>query len=145
MTTPEHPETPHQPPPEPPAGDGTTKVLRRSKSDRVIAGVAGGLAHYFGIDPVLLRIAFVILALAGGSGFLLYLIGWIAIPEERPGDHVGAVGEGDTSKAMMVLGTIFIVAGALWLLVRAVPVVGRYIWPIVVILLGVAIVMGGRK
>lgn len=56
--------------------------LTRSRDDRVIAGVCGGLGRYFGLDPVLLRVAAVILVLFGGTGLLAYLILWIVIPEE---------------------------------------------------------------
>ena len=57
------------------------KRLYRSVTDRKIAGVAGGLAEYFVMDPILIRLAFVILTLAGGGGFLIYLIFWIVTPE----------------------------------------------------------------
>jgi phage shock protein C len=59
------------------------KRLYRSKKDRKIAGVCGGLAEYFGIDPVLPRLIFVILLLPGGlPGFLPYIIMWIVVPED---------------------------------------------------------------
>jgi phage shock protein PspC (stress-responsive transcriptional regulator) len=58
------------------------KRLTRSKTDRMVAGVAGGIAHYVGVDPVLIRVIFVALALFGGGGLLLYLICWILMPEE---------------------------------------------------------------
>lgn len=57
------------------------RELVRSGSNRVVAGVAAGLGDYFGVDPVIMRIAFVILALAGGPGFLIYLILWIIMPQ----------------------------------------------------------------
>ena len=59
-----------------------SKKLTRSTSDRMVAGVAGGLAAYFDIDPVLVRLAFVALALAGGPGLILYIILWILTPED---------------------------------------------------------------
>jgi phage shock protein C len=55
--------------------------LYRSVEHRVIGGVAGGLADYFDIDPVIIRLVFVIVALAGGGGLLVYLILWIVLPE----------------------------------------------------------------
>jgi phage shock protein C len=57
------------------------KRLYRSITDRKFAGVAGGLAEYFVMDPLLIRLAFVILTLAGGGGFLIYLVLWIVTPE----------------------------------------------------------------
>lgn len=58
------------------------KRLYRSRSDRMIGGVCGGLGNYFAIDPTLVRLVFVLLFVFGGSGFLLYLILWIVLPEE---------------------------------------------------------------
>jgi phage shock protein PspC (stress-responsive transcriptional regulator) len=55
--------------------------LYRSRTDRKIAGVCGGLAEYLGIDPVIPRILWVVLALGAGLGIIAYLICWIVIPE----------------------------------------------------------------
>jgi phage shock protein C len=63
----------------------TTKRLYRSRTDHMIAGVCGGLGHYFGIDSTLVRLAFVVIALAVGSGLLAYLILWIVVPLEPEG------------------------------------------------------------
>jgi phage shock protein PspC (stress-responsive transcriptional regulator) len=57
------------------------KRLYRSITDRKLAGVAGGLAEYFVMDPLLIRLAFVLLTLAGGGGFLIYIILWIVTPD----------------------------------------------------------------
>jgi phage shock protein PspC (stress-responsive transcriptional regulator) len=60
--------------------------MRRTRGrDAVVAGVAGGIARELGIDPLFVRAAFVLLAVAGGSGFLLYAAGWLLLPDE--GDH----------------------------------------------------------
>ncbi|MFW6091170.1 MAG: PspC domain-containing protein [Actinomycetota bacterium] len=56
--------------------------LRRSQSDRMVAGVLGGVAQRLRVDPLLLRIATVVLALFGGVGIVLYAIGWLLIPDE---------------------------------------------------------------
>jgi phage shock protein C len=56
--------------------------LRRSRTDRMIAGVCGGLGDFFGINPIWFRLAFVIAALPGGvPGVLPYLILWVVIPK----------------------------------------------------------------
>ena len=60
------------------------KRLLRSKSDSVIAGVCGGLGEYFDTDPIIFRILFVLAILFGGGGLLVYIILWIAVPEEKP-------------------------------------------------------------
>lgn len=67
------------------------KRLYRSRNDRMIAGVCGGLAEYFSIDPVLVRIIAAILLLPGGfPGLLPYLILWIVVPE-KPADGDTAI------------------------------------------------------
>jgi phage shock protein PspC (stress-responsive transcriptional regulator) len=75
-------EAPSTPPPPPTADPVGQRLLRRSRSDRVAAGVCGGLGDYFGLDPVIVRIIFVVLALFGGSGVLLYLIAWLVVAKE---------------------------------------------------------------
>ncbi len=77
-TIPPPPPPPGAEPVDPPFSEG----LRRSRSDRVVAGVAGGLGHHFGIDPVIIRIGFVLLTIFGGSGILLYLLAWLVIAKE---------------------------------------------------------------
>ncbi len=64
--------------------------LTRSEADRMIAGVCGGLAAYLNIDPVLVRLAFVILLFASGIGFPIYLILWVIMPSEVGADKLGA-------------------------------------------------------
>ena len=56
--------------------------LYRSRFNRVIGGVASGLASYWNLDPVLVRVIFVIVALMTGVGIILYIILWIVVPEE---------------------------------------------------------------
>ncbi len=57
--------------------------LYRSASDRMIAGVCGGLGKYFSVDATLVRLVFLLLLFLGGGGFLLYLILWIVVPDEQ--------------------------------------------------------------
>jgi phage shock protein PspC (stress-responsive transcriptional regulator) len=60
----------------------TRRVLRRSRSNRMIAGVCGGLAEFFGISSFWFRLAFLIALIPGGiPGILIYLILWIIIPK----------------------------------------------------------------
>jgi phage shock protein PspC (stress-responsive transcriptional regulator) len=60
----------------------TPKRLLRSTDDRVVAGVAGGLGHHFGIDPVIFRIGLAALAFVGGLGIVAYLGAWLFVPED---------------------------------------------------------------
>lgn len=64
----------------------SNKQLKRSVINRQWAGVAGGLAEYFNVDPTLVRLAFVLFTLLGGPGLLVYIILWLVIPEEKRGE-----------------------------------------------------------
>jgi phage shock protein C len=59
-----------------------TRKLYRSKTNRKLAGVCGGLAQYFNVDATLIRVLFVLLAVFGGSGLVLYVAMWIIVPKE---------------------------------------------------------------
>ena len=63
--------------------DNMNDRLYRSREKRVVAGVAGGLAEYMNIDPILVRIVFIIITFLNGIGVLLYLVMWIVIPERE--------------------------------------------------------------
>ena len=99
--------------------------LRRSRDDKVIGGVAGGLAQYSGIDALLWRVGFVALAVAGGTGLLVYLLLWLLMPADsgRPAGY-GADGvpprpRGPRSPVPGVtLAVLLIVVGSLAALAR---------------------------
>ena len=59
-----------------------SRKLYRSTSNRQVAGVCGGLAEYFNLDPTLIRVLFIVLAVLGGSGVILYLAMWIIVPKQ---------------------------------------------------------------
>lgn len=59
------------------------KTLYRSKTNRLIGGVCGGLGEYFLIDPTVIRIIFILISIFGGGGILLYLILWLIIPSDK--------------------------------------------------------------
>jgi len=59
-----------------------TKKLYRSREDRWVGGVCGGLAKYLDVDPIVIRLIALILVLCAGGGLLVYIIAWIVIPEE---------------------------------------------------------------
>jgi phage shock protein PspC (stress-responsive transcriptional regulator) len=70
------------PAPEPPV----SRRLTRSSSDRVIAGVSGGLGRYFSIDPVVIRIAFIVGSFFGGAGLIAYGAAWLLVPSDDTSD-----------------------------------------------------------
>ncbi len=65
-----------------PTAPSRPRVLRRPTEDRMLAGVAAGIADYLDVDPNLIRVAFAVLTLFGGAAVLIYLAGWLLIPEE---------------------------------------------------------------
>ena len=58
------------------------KMLYKSRNSRMLCGVCGGVAEYFGLDPTLVRLGWVIFCALGGSGILAYLIAAVIIPEQ---------------------------------------------------------------
>ncbi len=101
----------------PPPGSPVRPPLRRSRTDKVIGGVSGGLAEYSGIDALLWRVGFVALALAG-PGVPVYLLLWLLMPTERstasPGTGLASRPAGPRSPVPgMTLAALLIVAGLL--------------------------------
>jgi phage shock protein C len=148
---PPEPDQPGPPGPQPgqtgprPPPPGGRRVLRRSQSERVLAGVCGGIGRYLGVDPVLLRIAFVILALANGLGLIAYVVAWVAIPEERPGQPLGPAPEARRETGRLVLGGALVVLGLVLLLDRLAPNLDELFWPVAVVAVGVAIMLVGLR
>lgn len=141
------------PSPEPPASPQGPRRLTRSRDQRVLGGVAGGLGEYLGIDPVLVRIIWVILVVAGmGVGIIVYIVGWIIIPEAEPGESAAARGapsrHGEPGiAAAVIFGGILIVIGIVALL-RAVDVEGpsfQLILVAVLALVGVGLIAQARR
>src|SRR2546429_8848586 len=66
--------------------NGNIRRLERSRSDRMVAGVAGGLARYFDIHPAVYRVGFVVLTLLGGAGILIYIAAALVMPKEGEED-----------------------------------------------------------
>ena len=116
--------------------------LYRSNSQRVAAGVCGGLGEYFAVDPVWFRIGFVVLALGGGSGILIYLLMWLIIQPRPDGQVASATARGSVTGAA-VIGMVFIVVGTIALVNTVAPWMGQYFWPVVFLLGGLALLIGG--
>jgi phage shock protein C len=73
---------PRDPAPRPPGTGVPGGRLHRCRTDRMVAGVAGGLGEWFDVDPTLIRVAFAALTLLGGVAVPIYLAAWALIPEE---------------------------------------------------------------
>jgi phage shock protein C len=131
--------------PPPPGGPQAQRLLRRSSDDKVLAGVCGGLGRYLGIDPMLLRIAAVVLALANGLGVIAYVIAWIVIPEERAGQPAAGAWPPRQETGRLVLGGSLVVLGLVLLLDRLAPDLQRLFWPLAVVAAGAAIMLVGLR
>jgi phage shock protein C len=130
---------------EPGPSTATPHVLRRSRQDRMIAGVCGGLGRYLGVDPVLLRVAFVVLTIAGGSGILIYIVAAIVIPQEKPGEELGPVHPRTGATGRILAGTALIALGTILLIDRFVGWFDKVIGPLTLVALGVAVLVWGAR
>jgi len=118
--------------------------LYRSSTQKVIGGVSGGLGDYFAIDPVWFRIGFVVLAIAGGSGILIYLLMWLIVPPQPDGYVAPATGRGSVT-GVAVIGVVFMIVGTVALVNTAAPWMGQYLWPVVLLMGGLVLLLGGLK
>jgi len=132
-----------------------TKKLFRSVDDNIIAGVCGGLAQYFQIDSSLVRIIFVLLAIGGGSGLLIYLILWLVIPvkketeRENDKDKVKSIAKEikletkmKRTKRINILGVVLILVGlvSLWNQVFPKLIDWEIVWPVILVLIGILLI-----
>src|SRR3954465_674263 len=90
--------------PEPPEAPSSRR-LTRSTSDRVIAGVAGGLGRYFSIDPAVVRIAFIVGAFCGGAGVIASRAAWLLVPSDD-GSSRGSNAAGVARRLGIALGLL---------------------------------------
>lgn len=118
----------------PPPPEAPRRTLTRSRTDRVLGGVCGGLAAYLGVDPVWVRLAAVVLGLfSWGAVVAAYIVAWIIIPEGDPSPSAPA------GRGAVVLGVVLIGVGVAALIDRLFPGVDRVLWPIVLIVAGAAL------
>lgn len=138
------------------------KRLVRSTKNEVIAGVCGGIGEYFEVDPTIIRIIFVILAVWGGVGIILYLIALIVMPKEGEkmdkekkadvGEKISKAVDEATEKIRThdhgrdnggyVFGLIILLLGVLFLLHNFIPAFNAgQLWPIILIIIGLLILI----
>jgi phage shock protein PspC (stress-responsive transcriptional regulator) len=118
------------------------KKLYRSKKNRMIAGVCGGLGEYFNIDPTIMRLAAVALIFASGAGLIAYIIGWIIIPERKEEETGAEVPVSSESTAKLLPGLILIVVGVVFLINNLFFWFHfSLLWPLILIALGIFILL----
>jgi phage shock protein PspC (stress-responsive transcriptional regulator) len=143
-----------------------SKKLTRNMSDKMVAGVASGLADYFQLDVTWVRIAFALAVFFGGGGFLIYIILWIALPEQYSAIY-GGYGKNyqppmpdytsykaskkkeKNSNISTVGGLILIVLGSYFLMEEFDLIPDWFsiskLWPLVFVVLGLTMLMKTRK
>lgn len=134
--------------------------LYRSRSDRMLFGVAGGMARYLDLDPAIVRIVWALLILAGGVGLILYIVAAIVVPEEPEGFVAPVAGttDGNTTAAALgngprprnnapiLFGAVLVLLGAWLLLDRYLPDFDRgLVMPALLIIVGVAFLLGALR
>lgn len=123
-----------------------SKRLQRNTQNKVIAGVCSGLADFFGIDVALMRVIFILLLVAGYSGFLIYLILWIVMPKARYAENQSydnaETAAAQSGKGSWIAGVILIAIGTLCLLDDFLPKFDwSTIWPVLLIVLGLLLIV----
>jgi len=136
--------------------------LYRSRDDRMLFGVAGGMAEWLDLDPAIVRLVWALLILAAGVGFVLYIVAALVIPEAPVGSAApgtAAAGAASSSPGMappapramrrgngnaaMVFGLILVILGAWFLLRRFLPALDlSWVMPVALIVVGLALVVG---
>ncbi len=138
----------------------TTKRLYRDVDHKIIGGVAAGIAEYFNIDPVAIRIAFVLLGTIGG-GVLIYLICWIVIPQKEKETHyysspgftpaaeepISSIPSKKIDPSTSLIGGIALIfIGALFLADHLIPEIRfRDFWPVILIIIGAILLFKSLK
>ncbi len=132
--------------------------LTRSSDDKILGGVCGGIARYLGVDPLLIRILFVLLALANGLGVLPYFVLWVVLPVGEPSEKAPAMDPfgrrepvntvAQPANRAMVGGAVLVVVGLL-LLLKNLGALWWFRWdmvaPLMLIVVGAIVVMGALR
>lgn len=113
--------------------------LYRSTENRMIAGVAAGVARYMDIDPTIVRLIFIAVALAGGFGVLAYIVAWVIVPEQPTSETISSQAP---PRERSMAGIFLVAIGSALLLQQTMGInVWRYIWPVGLIAIGLYIIL----
>jgi len=110
---------------------GEVKRIYRSRKNRIIAGVCGGIAEYLNIDPTIIRLLWVLFSLLHGVGIILYIVAAIIIPEEpREGEESGlSPGQDITNPLLFLLGVGLLCIGVIGFMITITPWLLQIIFP----------------
>ena len=131
------------------------KRLFKSKRDKVIDGVCGGLGEYLGVDPVFVRVVWVLLVLFGGTGLIAYIVAMIIVPREPNESEPKKESTRRSSDSARLWGAVLLVAGVAFLLAQlGVFHIGfghlwflswHFVWPVLLILAGLYVLTSGFR
>ncbi len=116
--------------------------LERPRNDRVVAGVAAGIANHYNVGVGWVRLGFVVSSLFGGFGVLMYLLGWVGLPEEGEADSLASSKVRDVEGARSWLGLAFIVLAVVIILSESRLVSPGLLWASALVLAGVLLYRG---
>lgn len=125
----------------------STEVRRlyRSRTDRILGGVCGGLGEYLGIDSNLIRIVWILLSFVYGVAIIIYIIAWILLPE-KPEIEVEPQGAPpQPTNWTLIVGLILVGLGVLTLLKSFLWISTRFLEPTMLLLAGAILVLAGLK
>ncbi len=135
------------------------KKLYRSRTDRMLGGVCGGIAEYFNVDPTLIRLLAVVLIMAGGAAIIAYIIAWIVIPEEPKkeekveAEKVAISGEKseERRKDIELIAWILIFVGLIWFCLNLFSLwlpsrfFVRLVFPVALVIVGILLLWERKK
>lgn len=144
-----------------------TKKLHKSRTNKVIDGVCGGIAEYFNVDPVIVRIIFVLLAVWAGVGVILYIIGMIIMPVKGEESIINSKSAKEVKQKVrsvasevkenvktsrrnnhgeQLLGLILLLIGFVLLFNTFFPSISFHtLWPLLLVIIGVSILLSGTR
>jgi phage shock protein C len=150
----------------------SNQKLYRNETDRMIAGVCGGLAKFFNVEATVVRLVFLLLFFLGGSGFLLYLILWIIVPQEshtagtpqdvvqanaqdmaqtarnlgqNVGGSTGDVAQSAARNGPLIFAVLLIFLGGWFLLQNLFHIDLGQFWPLILIIIGLALLIPAMR
>ncbi|AZO93213.1 PspC domain-containing protein [Iocasia frigidifontis] len=139
------------------------KKIYRSREDRIIGGVCGGIADYLALDPTWVRLALLVLFFTRGVGVMIYLLAWIIIPEkpefnsqneenfaegDNHDDYVNVSTDGIQHKEnnKRLLGILLMLIGLFFLLDNWLPYINwERFWPVIIIAAGIVLLIKGVR
>jgi phage shock protein PspC (stress-responsive transcriptional regulator) len=141
---------------------GMNKRIYRSRQNKMIAGVCGGIAEYFNIDPTIVRLVTVVFTLTYGMGLLAYIIAAIVIPENNSDFSQSNYGTSQNSepaadnsqfngqrkpdgKGYMIIGAVLILCGGALLARRFFWFDLSLLWPVILVAIGLLVIFSGIR